>query len=82
MDNYKMWIYRSVLKLSWMENQRGSIEKDGNRQRNSATIQDEENIRHNASQLQPIEGRGSRGRPRTTWITDLIYSTGAKYLYN
>ena len=43
--------------------QRGSIEKDGNRLRNSETIQDEEItihlgplIRHNTSQLQLIEG--------------------------
>ena len=40
-------------------------------------------IRHNTSQLQLIEGkmedRRSRGRPRTTWITDLTNNTGAKY---
>ena len=40
-------------------------------------------IRHNTSQIQliegNIEGKISRGRPRNTWITDLINSTGAKY---
>ena len=40
-------------------------------------------IKHNTSQLQliegKIEGRRSRGRPITTWITDLTNSTGAKY---
>ena len=40
-------------------------------------------IRHNTSQLQlmegNIEGRRSCGRSRTTWITDLANSTGAKY---
>ena len=40
-------------------------------------------MRHNISQLQlidgKIEGRGSRGRLRTTCITDMTGSTGAKY---
>ena len=56
--------------------QRGSIEKDGNRQINSETIHDEETTisrtsnNDNASQIQliegNIEGRRSRGRPRNT----------------
>ena len=33
------------------------------------------------SEERNIEGRRSRGRPRTTWLTDLTKSTGAKYLY-
>ena len=69
--------------------QRGSIEKDGNRQRNSETIQDEETkylghlIRHNTSQIQiiegKIEGRRYRGRPRNTWTTDITTTNGMKY---
>ena len=38
-----MWIYRRVLKISWMEKITNEvIGKNGNRQRNSAIIQDEE----------------------------------------
>ena len=71
--------------------QRGSIEKVGNRQRNSATIQDEEitisktsyRIRHNTSQLQQLEGkisgRLSCGRPRNDRTTDITNTTGTKY---
>ena len=71
--------------------QRLSIEKDWNRQRNSATIQDEEiTISRTSYKAQlitttvqlvdaKIEGRRSRGRPRTTWITDLTNSIEAKY---
>ena len=69
--------------------QRGSIEKDGNRQRNSETIQDEELqylghlMRHNTSQIQliegTIEGRRSRGRPKNTWTTDITNTNGMKY---
>ena len=59
--------------------QGGSIEQDGNRWRNSETIQDEEIIISRTSQLQllegKIEGRRSRARPRTTWITDLTNNT-------
>ena len=61
--------------------QRASTEKDGNKQRQSETIQDEETaisrtpIRHNTSQIQliegKVEGRRSRGRPRNTWTTDI-----------
>ena len=40
-------------------------------------------IRHDTSQLQliegNIEGKIPRGRPRTTWITDLKNNNGAKY---
>ena len=42
LDAFEMWVYRRVLKISWTEKRLGSIEKDGNRQRNSETIQDEE----------------------------------------
>ena len=72
-----------------MEDQRGGIEKDGNRQINSATIQEEEItlqlylghlIRHDSSQLQPIEGkiegRRSHGRPGTTWLMEWTNRTG------
>ena len=67
--------------------QRESIVKDGNSQRNSATIQAEEIaiskdiiIYHKLHLIEEkIEGRISRGRPRTTWITDLANSTGSKY---
>ena len=70
--------------------QRGSIEKDGNRERNNETIQDEEIIlcmtshtAFNSSQLQliegKIEGRKSRGRPRNTWTTDITTTNGMKY---
>ena len=50
--------------------QRESFEKDGNRQGNNATIQDDEEITisctfDNTSQLQLIEGRISRGGPIT-----------------
>ena len=70
---------------------RGSIEKDGDRQRNSATIQDQVRklqylahlIRHHSTQLQliegKIEGRRSRGRPRNTWTTDITTTKGMKY---
>ena len=58
MDNYKItvvqtWCLGDVDISQTIENimdgncyQQGRIEKDGNRQRNSATIQDEETIRH------------------------------------
>ena len=69
--------------------QRGSIEKDGNRQRNSETIQDEETAisrtsnKNNTSQIQliegKIEGRRSRGRQRNTWTTDVTNTNGMKY---
>ena len=44
LDAFEMWVYRRVLKISWAEKitKRGSIEKDGDRQRNSETIQDQE----------------------------------------
>ena len=44
LDAFEMWVYRRVLKniMDGKDYQRGSIEKDGNRQRNSETIQDEE----------------------------------------
>ena len=71
------------------DDQRGSIEKDGNRQRNIGQFKTRKLqylghlIRHNTSQIQliegKIEGRRLRGRPRNTWITDLTYSTGVKY---
>ena len=69
------------------DHQRGIIEKDGNRQRNSETIQDEGTtlsmIRHNTSQIQliegKIEGRRSRGRPINTWTTDITTTNGMKY---
>ena len=35
LDAFEMWVYRRVLKISWMEN-------DGDRPRNSETIQDQE----------------------------------------
>ena len=42
-------------------------------------------ISYNTSKLQriygKIEGIRSRGRPRTTWITDLTNTTGAKYYH-
>ena len=69
--------------------QRGSIEKVGNRQSDSQTIQDEEitisrtSYNNNSSQLQliegNIEGRRSRGRPRNTWTTDITTTKGMKY---
>ena len=44
LDAFEIWIYRRVLEniMDGKDYQRGSIEKDGNRQRNSETIQDEE----------------------------------------
>ena len=44
LDAFEMWVYRRVFKniMDGKDYQRGSIEKDGNRQRNSETIQDEE----------------------------------------
>ena len=44
LDAFEMWVYRRVLKISSTEkdHQRGSIEKNGNMQRNSENIQDEE----------------------------------------
>ena len=44
LDAFEMWVYRRVLKISWTEKnyQRGSTEKDGDRQRNSETIQDQD----------------------------------------
>ena len=73
--------------------QRGIIKKDGNMQINSATIQNEEitiyiyismtcyKTQHiiATSNIIKIEGGRSRGRPKTTWITDLTNSTEAKY---
>ena len=70
--------------------QRGSIENDGNRQRNGATVQNMESktylghfVSHTVSQLLliegNIEGRISRRQPITTWITDLTNITGGKY---
>ena len=52
LDAFEMWVYRRVLKMSWTEKkyQRGSIEKDGDRQYLGHLI------RHNSSQLQLIEG--------------------------
>ena len=42
-DAFEMWVYRSFKNImNGKDHQRGSIEKDGNRQRNSETIQDEE----------------------------------------
>ena len=102
MDNYKITVVQTLFLwdvniLQSIENimdgkdyQRGSIEKKGNRQRSSETIQDEEItisrtshktklITTTTNRRKYIEGRRSRGRPRTTWITDLTNSTGAKY---
>ena len=69
--------------------QRGSIEKDGNRQRNSETINTRKLqylghlIRHNSPQLHliegKIEGRRSRGRPINTWTTDITTTKGMNY---
>ena len=44
LDAFEMWVYRKVLKISWTEKITNEycIDKDGNRQRNSDTIQDEE----------------------------------------
>ena len=43
LDAFEIWIYRSFDNITdGKDYQRGSIEKDGNRQRNSETIQDEE----------------------------------------
>ena len=42
---FEMWVYRSFKNImDGKDYQRGSIEKDGNRKRNSETIQDEETI--------------------------------------
>ena len=46
LDAFEMWVYRRVKNIMdgkyHQRLQRGSIEKDGNRQGNSETIQDEE----------------------------------------
>ena len=87
LDAFEMWVYGKYHGQKHFY-QRGSIEKDGDRQRNSETIQDQEitiswTSRHNTSQLQLIEGkirgRRSRGRPRNTWTTDITTTKGMKY---
>ena len=43
LDAFEMWVYHSFKNImDGKDHQRGSIEKDGNRQRNGETIQDEE----------------------------------------
>ena len=91
LDAFQMWIYRRVLKISWTEKvtneevmRRIGTGREIMRQFKTRKLQYLGHlIRHNISQLQliegKIEGRRSRGRPRTTWITDLTNSTGAKY---
>ena len=78
LDAFEMWVYRRVFEniMDGKDYQRGSIVKDGNRQRNSEKIQDEETtisrIYNKTSQIQLIEGkiedRRSRGRPRIVEI--------------
>ena len=83
LDAFEMWIYRRVLKILWTEKRRMGTGREIVRQFKTRKLQYLGHfiIRHNTSQLLEgnIEGRRSRGRPRTTWITDLTNSTGAKY---
>ena len=88
LDAFEIWIYRRVLKISWMEKitneevlRRMGTDRDILRQFKMRKLQYLGHlIRHNASQLQLIEGkikgRLSRDRPRNTWTTDITITNG------
>ena len=94
LDAFEMWVYHSVLKMSWTEKitneevlRRMGTDREIVRQFKTRKLQYLGHlIRHNSSQLQliellegKIEGRRSRGRPRNTWTTDITTTKGLKY---
>ena len=87
LDAFEMWVYRRVLKISWMEKitneevlRRMGTGREIVRQFKTRTLQYLGHlIRHNTSQIQLIEGRRSRGQPRNTWTTDITTTNGMKY---
>ena len=91
LDAFEMWPYRRALKISWTENitneevlRRVGTGREIMLQFKTRKLQYLGHLkRHNTAQLQliegNIEGRRSRGQPRTPWMTDLTNSTGAKY---
>ena len=85
LDTFGMWIYRRVLKIHWLDQitneevlRRMGTGREIMRQFKTRKLQ---YLEHVTLQLieGKIEGRRSRGRPRTTWLTDLTDSTGANY---
>ena len=90
-DAFEMWIYRRVLKISWIENitheevlRRMGTGREIVRQFKTRKLQYLGHlIRHNTSQIQLIEGNiegiRSRHRPRNTWTTDITTTNGTKY---
>ena len=91
LDAFEMWVYRRVLKISWTEKitneevlRRMGTSTEIVRQFKTRKLQYLGHlIRHNTSQIQPIEGkiegRKSRGRPRNTRTTDIRNTNGMKY---
>ena len=93
LDAFQMWVYRRVLKISWMETitneevlrMMGTC-REIVRQFKTRKLQYLGHlIIHNTSTIQliegKIEGRRSRDRPRNTWTTDITNTNGMKYSY-
>ena len=83
LDDFEVWIYRRVLKISWTEkitNEEVSRMMGTGRyivrQFKTRKLQYQRDL---ISQLQLIEGRISRGRPRNTWTTDITTTNGTRY---
>ena len=93
LDAFEMWVYRRILKISWTETitneevmRRMGTDREIVRQFKTRKLQYLGHlIRHNATQLQliegKIEGRRPRGRPRNTWTTDITSTKGMKYYH-
>ena len=91
LDAFEIWVYRRVLKISWTEKitneevlRSMGTGREIVRQFKTRKLQYLGHLmRHNTSQIQPIEGkiegRRSRGRPRNTWTTDITTTNGMKY---
>ena len=89
LQSFEMWAYRKMMKISWRENKTNEeILADEQlyiiptMKKRKITYFGHMIRRNNIHRLLlegPLEGKRSRGRPRTEWITNITEWTGMPY---
>ena len=90
LQSFEMWSYRKMMKISWRDKKTNEVLKLADEQLYIVPTIKKRKItyfghmirRNNIHRLLlegPMEGKLSRGRPRTEWLTNITEWTGVRY---
>ena len=91
LQSFEMWAYRKMMKISWREKKTNEevltladeqLDIIPTIKKTKITYFGHMIIRNNIHRLLlegPLEGKRSRGRPRTEWMTNITEWTGKRY---